>query len=59
MILSEEGPSVEDFNPDHAINAWHSKKCDKLDVRHHINIQQRGQEQTQEQSIWQELLYLI
>ena len=26
MILSEEGPSVEDFNPDHAINAWHSKK---------------------------------
>ena len=35
------------------------KKCYDLKVRHHINIQQRGQEQTQEQSIWQELLYLI
>ena len=27
------------------------KKCDELEVRHHINIQQRGQEQTQQQSI--------
>ena len=35
------------------------KKCYDLKVRHHINIQQRGQEQTQEKSIWQELLYLI
>ena len=26
-----------------------AKKCDMLEVRHHINIQQRGQEQTQEQ----------
>ena len=26
MIRSEEGPSVENFNPDHAINAWYSKK---------------------------------
>ena len=26
MTISEEGPSVEDFSPDHAINAWYSKK---------------------------------
>ena len=26
MIISEEGPSVEDFNPDHAINTWYGKK---------------------------------
>ena len=56
MIISEEGPSAEDFNPDHANNAWYGKKkCNRLEVRDHINIQQRRQEQ----SIWQELLYLI
>ena len=26
MIISEEGPSAEDFNPDHANNAWYGKK---------------------------------
>ena len=25
MIVSEEGPSVEDFDPDHAINAWYDE----------------------------------
>ena len=25
MIIREEGPSVEDFNPVHAINAWYDK----------------------------------
>ena len=25
MIIREEGPSVEDFNPGHAINAWYDK----------------------------------
>ena len=27
MIISEEGPSVEDFNSDHTVYAWCSKKC--------------------------------
>ena len=31
MIISEEGPSVEGFNPDHAINAWHSKKMQQVE----------------------------
>ena len=35
------------------------KICDDLEVRHHINIQQKRQEHAQVQSIWQELLYLI
>ena len=26
MIISEEGPSAEDFNPDHANNARYGKK---------------------------------
>ena len=26
MIISEKGLSIEDFNPDHAINAWYGKK---------------------------------
>ena len=30
MIMSEEGPSVEDFNPDHAINAWYGEKMQRL-----------------------------
>ena len=34
MIISREGPSVEDFNPDHASNAWYRVKCDELEVRH-------------------------
>ena len=25
MIIREEGPSVEDFDPDHAINAWYNE----------------------------------
>ena len=29
MIISKEGP-VEEFNPDHAINAWYSKKMRRL-----------------------------
>ena len=30
MIISEEGPSVENFNPDHAINDWYSKKMQQV-----------------------------
>ena len=26
IMISEGGRSLEDFNPDHAINAWHGKK---------------------------------
>ena len=28
------------------------KKCNEFEVRHNVDIQQRGQEQTLEQSIW-------
>ena len=31
MIISEEGPSVEGFNPDHAFNAWYSKKMQQVE----------------------------
>ena len=30
MIRSEEGPSVENFNPDHAINDWYGKKMQQV-----------------------------
>ena len=47
MIISEEGPSVEDFNPVHAINTWYGEKMRRFGGE----TSQRGQEQTQEQSI--------
>ena len=43
MIISEEGPSVEDFTQImQLILGTAKKKSNKLEVRHHINIQQRG-----------------
>ena len=30
MIISEEEPSVENFNPDHAINDTYSKKMQQV-----------------------------
>ena len=30
MIISEEDPSVEDFNPDYAIKAWHGGKMRRV-----------------------------
>ena len=30
MIIRKEVPSVEDFNPDHAINAWHGEKMQRV-----------------------------
>ena len=30
MIISEEGPSREDFNPDHAFNGQHGKKMQQV-----------------------------
>ena len=30
MIISKEGPSVADFNPGHAINAWYGEKMRRV-----------------------------
>ena len=59
MIISEETLLWKILTQIMQLMLGTAEKCDELEVRHHINIQQRGQEQIHEQSIWQELLYLI
>ena len=51
MIISEKRPSVDDINPDHAINTQYGKKMQRVGGETSHEFQKRGQEQTQEQSI--------
>ena len=44
MIISEEGPSAEDFNPDHAIDASYGEKVRRIGGEPSHNIWQKWQD---------------